>query len=138
MTARPQRSKSDLTSRLIDSAVSSWARRISGAKRKTIAQPSRRILALPREKSERLANLKIESWLITHRKTVEHVARRRRGPVSVGAFIDLTVKRRFQSATRECGGRAEVQFSIQICGRHDCTIAGRDIDRLRSLINFKR
>ena len=65
---------------------------ISAARKNPIAPKSARAktpkkLANECRKDDSGRPLKVESRLITHRSTVEHVARSRCGPLSVGAFV---------------------------------------------------
>ena len=81
-----------------------------------------------------LANLELESRLITHGHAVEHVAWRRTGPVSLGAFRHIAKRPR---AKNPCGhGRCQGPFLFRAGwhGQHR-PIFGGDRQRLRRLIN---
>src|ERR1043166_9136198 len=86
-TALADLSKTSLTSRLIDVVDGSSARRQAVTARQANPKENQETERTDRE-NDSVASLKSESGLITHWRTIENVARRRRGPVSVGAVID--------------------------------------------------
>ena len=80
------------------------ARTASGKKREREREPGHRRAKRPGNDSG--ARLKSESGLITHWSTIENVARRRRGPVSVGAVIGIAQELRTQITRRDRSGKA--------------------------------
>src|SRR5690242_12550642 len=100
-TAFEQRSKTSLTSRLmvVGSCACCPTRDVAAAKN-----------ASPASEENPGTGLKLERRLITHWHTVEHVARRRTGSVSLGAFRHITKRPRTENP---CGhGRCQRPFGI--------------------------
>src|SRR2546423_2365339 len=130
-TAFPDFSKISLTSRLMDAVEDSGA--WTGAEGGVVS--SARARAMPPKTASASARLDPESCLITHWRTIQHVTRWRRDPVSFGASAD---KRWAEVAGRDRIGKAPVRIR-QRRGRHDRgAILGRDIHGLGGLINLQR
>src|SRR6185312_14385415 len=85
--------------------------------------------------------LKVESRLITHRSTVEHVAWGCCGPLSVGALTEIPAQRKTEITGRDRLGQSPVVSIIKrsrVEHRHRLTRNGGEIRRLRSLVNLER
>src|SRR3954452_19723003 len=156
-TALPAFSKTSLTSRLIELVDASAgccgggvpggsSARANATAPKTVTANARRSV-IAENKTGRFGNrgrsgagpgLEPESRLITHWGTIEHVARRRRDPVSFGAVFDSTNKRWAKVAGRDWSGEAPVRIRQRGC-RHDwSTILGRHSFGRGGLVNFER
>ncbi len=127
----PTCSKTSLTSRLIEVVDGSCARAraASGEKSEREREPGhRRDEATGKDSG---ARLKSESGLITHWSTIENVARRRRGPVSVGAVIDIAQELRTQITRRDRRGKTPGRI-LNRRGHHRRLVLRGDIHRCRA------
>src|ERR1700730_4283415 len=136
-TALAARSKTSLTSRLIELADCSCARdRLTSA----IKLKAKAILntAADWDRKENPGPwLEPESCLITHWNAIEHIARRRGSPVSVGALIRTAKGTSAKNARRD--GRSQIPFGVGTDRRSEGGLGiGGKTSRFRRLINFKR
>src|ERR1044071_6929711 len=148
-TALADLSKISLTSRLIEvvegsgaldasaEGAGSWARaKVTQARKGT---KNRKVITgknNPRIGNRCFPGLKPESRFITHRRTIKHVTRRRRDPVSFGAVFDRANERRAKIAGRDRIGQAPGGI-LQRSRNGGSAILGRDIHRLGGLVNFQ-
>jgi hypothetical protein len=131
-----QRSKIDLTSCAIELAGMSCARSKPIAPKKVSAKiPKERVNECRKGNSGR--PLKIESRLITHGSTVEHVAWRCCGPLSVGAFSEVPAKRETKITGRDWFGQAPVAVISYGRNAQHAPRLLREISGLRGLINLE-
>src|ERR1051326_9296983 len=79
-----------------------------------------------------LAGLELESRLITHGHAVEHVARRRTGSVSLGAFRHIAKRPRSKNPCRHGRCQAPFLFSAGGHGQHRSIFTDRKSTRLNS------
>src|SRR6195256_2114513 len=136
-TALEAGSKTSLTARLIELADCSCAcARLTTAiklKAKAILDTA---ADWDRKKNPGLS-LEPESCLITHWNAIEHIARRRGSPVSVGALIRIAKGAGAQNARRD--GRSQVPFGVGTNRRSERGLGiGREASGFRRLINFDR
>src|SRR2546428_2030349 len=101
-----------LTSRLIEPTDCSCARR-RPVPQKNVSATKTFKTATERDRNENSGvALKTESRLITHGNTIEHVAGKCCGPVSVGAFFDTAKKRRTEIARGDRPGETPVTVDV--------------------------
>src|ERR1700682_3255452 len=136
-TALEARSKTSLTSRLIELADCSCPRARSTSAIKLKAKAILNTAADWDRKENPGPSLEPESCLITHGNAIQHIARRRGSPLSVGALIRFAQGTSAQNARRD--GRSQVPFRVGTNRRSEGGLGtGGKTSRVRRLINFER
>src|SRR5450631_1599281 len=100
-TALADLSKTSLTSRLIEVVDGPCARARAATAKNASTKENRDTTPRSDRENDSGARLEPESGLITHWRTIENVARKRRGPVSVGAVINSVQELRTQITRRD-------------------------------------
>src|SRR2546430_9592536 len=125
-----------------DAGGASCARTNAMPKASELAKTRRNVIAGERIRRfgnrRSLSRLEPESRLITHWRTIKHVTRRRRDPVSFGTVFDSANERRAQIAGRDRIGKTPLRIRQGSRRRdHRDAILSRDLHGLGGLVNLQ-